>query len=115
MRRFVLLLLVIACGSSKPAPQAPVPAPPPPDPIPATAGPPCDVVAKAAVPVMFADKPDAHAQASEVLRTRCQDDAWGDEARNCMATAQSDDELAGCSKLLTDAQRTALDDATAAL
>ncbi len=40
-----------------------------------------------------------------MLRTRCADDKWSDEARNCFGSVETDAEVEGCAKHLTDAQR----------
>jgi hypothetical protein len=111
MRHFVLVFL-IACGGSKATPAPPAP---PKDPIPASVGPDCQTVAAHAVPVLFADRPDAHAAAIEAYQTRCETDAWSDEARNCISTIQNADEAKGCETHLTDAQRKALEAAVAGI
>jgi len=104
MKLYVLVLSVVAaCGGS----QKPATVPPPtPDPIPQTAGPSCkDVTAHLAT---LADRdPTQDASANETLRQRCTSDKWTDDARSCLATAQSDDEVNGCKTKLTDAQRSA--------
>ena len=109
MRVLALLVLTVAMacgGSSKPAPATPPPAP---DPIPTTTGPACDVVADKLAIVIHADKPDAQASARDGLRRACTDDAWADDARSCFATVETDDELDGCRKHLSDAQKPAFE------
>lgn len=102
----VLTIAVLACGgSSKPAPAPPPP--PPVDPIPTTAGPTCEVVADKLAVVIHADKPDAQATARGNLRRHCADDRWSDDARSCLATVETDDELDGCRQHLSDAQAAA--------
>ncbi|HTR49538.1 MAG TPA: hypothetical protein VMJ10_02460 [Kofleriaceae bacterium] len=103
MKLFALVLsAVAACGGS----QKPAAPPPTPDPIPQTAGPSCkDVTVHLAT---LADRdPTQDASANETLRQRCTSDKWSDDARSCLATAQSDDEVNGCKTKLTDAQRSA--------
>lgn len=110
MRALALLVLTfatLACGgSSKPA--APVEPAPAPDPIPSTAGPDCAVVADKLAIVAHADKPDAQAGARAALASRCTNDAWSDDARNCFATIESDAELDGCKQHLSDTQKAKL-------
>lgn len=110
VRSFAVVVVVAACGSKSPPPK-PVPPPPPVDPIPQSAGPACGVVADHAVTVMLADNAEGQPKAKEVLRTRCEADKWSDDARNCIATAQSEDEMDGCGKHLTEAQKTAVQEA----
>lgn len=102
----VLLVLLVACGGGggksveKPGGgSATVP-----DQIPATAGPGCKAVAQQMAIVEFADDADKQAQAVEILTKRCAQDKWSDEARSCLGTAQSEDELEGCATKLTKEQ-----------
>lgn len=78
------------------------------DPIPTTKGPECAIVADKLATVAYAETPDLQPEARDKLRTRCADDTWSDEARNCFAAVETDAEIDGCNKLLTDAQRAAL-------
>jgi hypothetical protein len=109
LRLAIVFCSVAACGGgNKPVVAEP---PPPADPIPTTAGPACKAVAEHMVTVVLADKPDAHAKAIAKLQTHCTDDKWSDEARSCLGTAQTDSEAEGCVKMLTAAQRDALEQA----
>jgi hypothetical protein len=102
----LVISVLVACGGGhKPAPVTPPPAP---DPIPKTAGPACAAVADQLAIVLHADQtPDqaATAKTTEAARTQCETDKWSDEARNCLGSVQSESELDGCTKLLTDPQR----------
>lgn len=111
-----VLLLATACGGSSPkSTTTPPPLPPAADPIPTSAGPECSVVADKLAIVVEAEKPDAQAGARELIRARCTEDKWSDEARSCFATVENDAEVDGCKLKLTDAQRTKMgDDAPAA-
>ena len=113
MTRFaVVLVLVAGCGGGG-APKSPtgpgVGTGETADPIPKTKGPDCAIVADRLATVAHADTPDRQTEARDKLRTRCADDKWSDEARSCFATVETDDEIDGCGKLLTDAQRAQLD------
>ncbi len=108
MTRFaVLLLMAAACGGGTPktATGPGVGSAEVPDPIPKTKGPDCAIVADRLATVAHADTPDRQDEARNMLRTRCAEDKWSDEARNCFSTVETDDEIDGCHKLLTDAQR----------
>lgn len=108
----VLVLVLAACGGSSPK-TAPGPgvtggpggAAETPDLIPTTKGPDCAAVADKLTTVVHAEAPDRQAEARDAFRIRCTDDKWSDEARNCMGTVETDAEVEGCAKLLTDAQR----------
>ncbi len=115
-RFFTILLIAAACGGSSHKSSTPPPAlTPTADPIPTSAGPECAVVAEKLAIVVEAEKPDAQAGARELIRARCSEDKWSDEARSCFATVENDAEVEGCKKKLTDAQRTKMgDDAPAA-
>lgn len=114
MRRFALLLVpVVACGGgSKSAVQSPTGgdatgagANEVANPIPHTKGPDCAVVADRAATVAHAETPDRQGEARDLFRTHCTEDKWADDARSCFGTVETDDELHGCMKLLTQAQR----------
>ncbi len=112
MTRFALVLLLAgACGGGGASKSSTTPGVPgeTPDPIPRTKGPDCAIVADRLATVAHADTPDRQAEARDKLRMRCADDKWTDEARSCFATVETDDEINGCGKLLTDAQRAQLD------
>ena len=49
--------------------------------------------------------PTKEAAPDVAMRNRCETDAWGDDARSCFATAQSEPEVDGCKSMLTDLQR----------
>lgn len=112
MTRFAVLLLVVAaCGGGTPKSSsgpATVGNGEVADPIPMTKGPDCSIVADRLATVAHADTPDRQAEARDMLRTRCAEDKWSDAARNCFSTVETDDEIDGCHKLLTDAQRAKL-------
>jgi hypothetical protein len=104
----LIFSVLVACGGGHKSPTTTLP-PPTPDPIPKTAGPACAAVADQLAIVLHADQtPDqaVTAKTTEAARTRCETDKWSDEARNCLGSVQSESELDGCTKLLTDAQRT---------
>lgn len=111
MSRFAAVLIVLgttACGGGAPK-SATGPGVPGggevADPIPATKGPDCAVVADKLATVAHAETPDRQAEARDKLRLRCIDDKWTDEARSCFATVETDAEIDGCGKHLTEAQR----------
>src|SRR5688572_30545293 len=107
MTRFgVLVAVLAACGGSAPksATGPGVGNAETADPIPKTKGPDCAVVADRLATVAHADAPDRQG-ARDKLRMRCTDDKWSDEARNCFATVETDAEVEGCTKLLTEPQR----------
>lgn len=54
--------------------------------------------------------PTKDATADQAMRTRCETDAWSDDARSCFATAQSEPEVDGCKGMLTDLQRKSFGD-----
>lgn len=106
MTRLALLVVLAACGggAAKTA-TGPVGNGEPADPIPKTKGPDCAVVADRLATVAHADTPDRQGEARDKLRQHCTEDKWSDEARNCFATVETDEEIDGCAKLLTGAQR----------
>src|SRR5438067_3985351 len=102
MRLHALVISVlVACGGSPKQDAKTTP-----DPIPKTAGPSCkDVTAHLAT---LADRdPAQDAKADGGLRQHCESDAWNDEARSCLGTASSDDEVEGCKTKLTAIQQKA--------
>lgn len=113
------LCSIIACGGGgkKPTTTAAQPEAPG-DQIPKTAGPACAAVAEQLAIMLHADRaPDQQsaetAKTSASLRSQCEADKWSDEARNCLGSVQSQGELDGCSKLLTETQRKAITAASA--
>jgi hypothetical protein len=108
----LVLVLVVGCGGAqKPKSLAAAPnenATQTSEPIPMTAGPDCAIVADRLATVAHAETPDRQAEARDMLRTRCTDDKWSDDARNCFATVENDAEIEGCASKLTAAQRSAL-------
>jgi hypothetical protein len=104
MRLVALVCSVMAaCGGGGARPVAPKPTP---DPIPNTAGPSCKEVTVHLATLAERD-PAEDAKVNESLRARCESDGWSDEARSCLATASSDEELDGCKTKLTVQQLTA--------
>jgi hypothetical protein len=99
-----ILVLAAACGGSKSSSTTTTPKEVA-DPIPKTAGPACDVVADKLSIVVEAETPDNQPAAKAKIDSHCKNDKWSDEARSCFATAENDDEVGGCKKMLTDAQR----------
>jgi len=95
---------LLACGGgAKPATT------PPPEPAKSA----CAAAAEnmVAVVVPMADDQYTEAQRPELVRvltTRCESDAWSDEAVACLTTAT--DNLVRCAEMLTEAQRDAVDD-----
>jgi hypothetical protein len=109
--RFSALVLPIAvifgqaCGGGAQTAPAPKPVA---DPVPHTAGPPCGEVAAHVQQMAGNEDP----KILDMVRTRCNADHWSDEARSCFGTMQSEPEADGCAKLLTPAQRAAMDKAS---
>lgn len=112
MKRALLVLLVACGGGGKSVEKPGGGSATVPDQIPATAGPGCKAVAQQMAIVEFADDPDKQARAVEILVKRCTVDKWSDEARSCLGTAQSDDELEGCATKLTKEQIDATEQAS---
>src|SRR5580765_6450697 len=96
--------VLVACGGG--GGPAKTVAKPTPDPIPKTAGPSCKEVT-AHLATLAEREPADDAKANDSLRARCESDGWNDEARNCLATATSDEEVDGCKTKLTAQQLTA--------
>lgn len=104
MRLHALLVsVVVACGGS---PKQSATTPTKTDPIPKTAGPSCKAVVDHLATLADRD-PTQAAKGDATLRSRCESDAWSDDARNCFATAQSDAEVDGCKSMLQPNQRDA--------
>jgi hypothetical protein len=63
----------------------------------AHSGPACDKTAAQIITVMTKGKQDVHAmEVKSAIVKRCTDDKWSDEARTCIAKAQTRDELKTC-------------------
>ena len=92
--------VLLGCGSSSPPAAKPTP-----DPIPKTAGPSCKAVADHLATLADRDPLQDDAKTTAKLRAHCESDVWSDDARSCLATAQSQAELDGCKSMMTDAQR----------
>lgn len=100
--RAVLLVCVTAC-SHAPAPVAPQA--PPPATCARAAGHTADLVAIGLDP----PPPDDAVNALITLvRTRCEEDAWSPEARQCLSTMQTASDADRCGTLLTEEQQAAL-------
>ncbi len=114
MRVLVCIVLFVACGGGTKRPvETPgggqnAPGGPTADPIPSTPGPACSVVAEKLAIVALSDQADAQGQMRTHVKTRCTDDKWSDEARNCFATVENDQEIEGCKDKLTAEQRAAI-------
>ena len=99
MRTVVLSLLLAACGGSSKSSTM------------AKAGPTCSDVADSMVAMMAEGKESTKAfvDAKEgfvtIIRTRCTDDAWTAEAKQCLATMKSREDAERCSTLLTEQQQ----------
>jgi hypothetical protein len=100
MRTAVIALVLAACGGngSKSSTMA-------------KAGPTCGDVANAMVGMMAEGKESTKAfvDAKEgfvtIISTRCTDDAWTAEAKQCLATMKSREDAERCSTLLTEQQQ----------
>jgi hypothetical protein len=111
MTRLALIVMLVACGgSSKRSAESPDVAgrTAPADPIPSTPGPACSVVAEKLSIVALSDNAEAQPQMRDHVKARCTADKWSDEARNCFATVETDQEIEGCKDKLTAEQRAAI-------
>ena len=103
MRTLVIALVLAACGggSSKSSTMA-------------KAGPSCGDVADSMVAMMAEGKEstkafvDAKEDFVTLIRTRCDEDAWTAEAKQCLATMKSREDAERCSTLLTEQQQQSL-------
>jgi hypothetical protein len=100
--RALALLVVFACSSNKPAPESPEPAASMID---------CAKVADHVAATVAADKPRTgatNAAVKEMVATRCEKDAWSDEAKRCLNAIATIAEGRACGEQLTEAQREAI-------
>ena len=99
MRTAVIALVLAACGGSSKSSTM------------AKAGPSCGDVANAMVGMMAEGKEstkafvDAKEGFVEIIRTRCDQDAWTADAKQCLATMKSREDAERCSTLLTEQQQ----------
>ena len=101
--RCLVLAALLGCGGGGTRPSAPAPAPA------AT----CAAAADGMLAMMMRDKEsegieDTIEAMKALIRTRCDDDAWTAEARQCLATMQTRTDAERCSTLLTEAQQASL-------
>lgn len=100
MRTAVIALVLAACGgSSKSSTMA------------KSEGPTCAVVADSMVAMMARGKEstkafvDAKEGFTTIIRTRCDEDAWTAEAKQCLSTMQTYEDAERCSTHLTEQQQ----------
>jgi hypothetical protein len=99
----VILVVMAGCGGSS--------APPPAAPKGPTA---CERASDSMVGAMLARLPSADAPTERadalrnLIRERCEQDRWSDEATRCLIAMKQLDDAAPCAKLLTDDQQAAL-------
>ncbi|MBA3501914.1 MAG: hypothetical protein M4D80_12230 [Myxococcota bacterium] len=99
MRTALIALVLAACGGSSKSSTM------------AKAGPTCGDVANSMVAMMAEGKESTKAfvDAKEgfvtIIRTRCTDDVWTAEAKQCLATMKSRDDAERCGTLLTEQQQ----------
>ena len=101
MRSVLLALVVAACGGgSKSSTTAPK-----------DAGPTCTTVADSMVAMMaqgkestkaFVDKKEGY---TTIIRTRCTEDAWTADAKQCLSTMKNREDAERCGTLLTEVQQ----------
>lgn len=98
--RLFLALALAACGGGSKSPATPK-----------DTGPTCAAVADSMVAMMAEGKEstkafvDAKEGFTTIIRTRCTEDAWTGEAKQCLATMKSHEDAERCSTLLTEAQQ----------
>lgn len=107
--QMIAIAFAIGCGgaSKKPVVEEPKPEvetvqkPPAPD---------CAAVAAHARQLLPPDMaPESEVTATvDAIKNRCTADQWTAEARECFGTAENEDDFKGCTKLLTEAQMTAV-------
>lgn len=100
----LLLSLLVACGSSAPKPAATSSETA--DPIRKTGAPSCQAVVEHLATLGDRD-PTQGAKPDPALRAHCETDAWTEDQRSCLATAQSDAEVDGCKGTMSAAQKSA--------
>lgn len=99
MRQVLIALVLAACGGSSKSSTM------------AKSGPSCGEVASSMVAMMAEGKESTKAfvDAKEgfvtIIRTRCDEDAWTAEAKQCLATMKSREDAERCSTLLTEQQQ----------
>src|SRR5687767_5595322 len=102
MRLLTLLLLAACGGSSKPAAESPPPA--------TSSLLDCAKVADHVVTTVAAQPPRSGvtpAAVGDMVRTRCQTDAWSHETKQCLYAIKAIGEGRACASGMTDAQRDA--------
>ena len=98
--RLLLALALAACGGGSKSTTTPK-----------DTGPTCAAVADSMVAMMAEGKEstkafvDAKEGFTTIIRTRCTEDAWTGEAKQCLATMKSHEDAERCSTLLTEAQQ----------
>jgi hypothetical protein len=99
----LVMAMALGCGSSAPPPAAP-------------AGPsPCARASDRMVQTMLAHLSTKDAPPTEtadamrnLIRERCEQDAWSAAAVQCLIAMKSQDDAAGCAQQMTEAQQAAL-------
>jgi hypothetical protein len=98
--RIALLVLVLGCGGGSKKAEAPK-----------SAEASCAAVAEGMVGMMMEGKEqtpkakEAMAGFTEIIRTRCDADAWSAEARQCLAAMKTREDAERCSNMLTEEQQ----------
>ena len=104
----MVIAFAIGCGGgSKPAVQEPKPAV---ETVQKPPAPTCVAVADHAATLV---PPDTGSESEmkatlNAIKNRCEADQWTAEARECFGTAENETDFKGCTKLLTEAQLTAV-------
>jgi outer membrane biosynthesis protein TonB len=97
---FVAIVLAAACGGGSKASTTPK-----------ATGPTCGAVADSMVAMMAEGKESTKAFVetkegfTTIIRTRCEEDAWTADAKQCLAKMKSRDDAERCSTLLTETQQ----------
>ncbi len=98
--RIAVLVLVLGCGGGSKKAEAPKP-------VEAA----CPAVADAMVGMMMEGKEEtpkakeAMAGFTDIIRTRCDADAWSAEARQCLAAMKTREDAERCSNMLSEEQQ----------
>jgi hypothetical protein len=92
--RLAIVVVLVACASNKSALTSSA----------LPKGPDCTVVAESMAKHMLADSPAT----KEIIRNRCDTDQWTVDARECLATMESERDADRCAAMLTETQRAAL-------